>query len=102
MKAASLEPIYVSKLIKALERDGFIVRGASARDARAFSLTLSERGVEVITGAIAIVQELQHELLAPIGGVTSARHREFRELLGDLLAGQLSAPRQRSQTGEDS
>jgi len=80
-----MEPIYVSKLARALEKAGLVDRPADPRDPRAVRLTLTDGGREVIDQAITLVNTLQAEQLDPIGGTDSERHREFRETLLALL-----------------
>lgn len=84
-----LEPIYVSKLARALERDGLIDRLADPDDSRAVRLVLTDRGRETVRQAVAIVHELLDQLTAPLGGLASERTQALvREL--QLL---LDAPR---------
>lgn len=82
---AGLEPIYVSKLIRALERGGLVTRAEHPADPRARQLALTDRGTAVIGEAIKIVHDLQNELTAPIGGVRGARNRELVKTLQTLL-----------------
>src|SRR2546429_1338966 len=58
---SGLEPMYVSKLARALERGGLVERAGDPADPRATQLALTDRGVEVVTAAIARVAELQEE-----------------------------------------
>ena len=85
---ASLEPIYVSKLARALESSGLIERTTNPADPRAVELRLTTKGEATVRGAIAIVADLLAELTAPIGGPRSAETRQFvhtlQTLLGDL------------------
>ncbi len=85
---ASLEPIYVSKLARALERGGLIERTTNPADPRAVQLRLTAQGEDTVRRAIAIVADLLAELTAPIGGPRSAETRQFthtlQTLLGDL------------------
>jgi MarR family transcriptional regulator, organic hydroperoxide resistance regulator len=68
-----LDPIYISKLARALQHDGMIERLPDPDDSRAFRLTITERGVEVIDRAIGIVADLLDQLSTPLGGATSRR-----------------------------
>jgi MarR family transcriptional regulator, organic hydroperoxide resistance regulator len=92
-----LEPLYVSKLARALEGAGLIERTGNPADTRAVQLGLTERGVDVTTRAIETVVGLQDELTAPLGGVRSPRTRAFVEALQTLLA---TSPPAEKQTGE--
>lgn len=80
-----LEPLYVSKLARALESAGLLERSRDPRDPRAVQLALTEPGRERTRQAIEVVQGLLGQLLAPLGGLDSARTREFRRELAALL-----------------
>jgi DNA-binding MarR family transcriptional regulator len=82
---SGLEPMYVSKLARALERAGLVTRPQSRVDPRAFSLTLTQRGEDLAARAIAVIVALQDELTGPIGGRRSARNRELIATLQTLL-----------------
>ena len=82
-----LEPIYVSKLVRALEQGGLIVRVPDPADARAVQLTLTDRGKEVIDQAVKIVHDLHGTLTAPLGGPDSAETRALAAALQTLLHG---------------
>ena len=80
-----LEPIYVSKLARALERAGFVQRTEHPADPRAVQLTLTDHGLDVIKRAMAAIHDLQEELTAPLGGTGGERTRELRDALLRLL-----------------
>ncbi|MFJ9537668.1 MarR family winged helix-turn-helix transcriptional regulator [Streptomyces sp. NPDC101225] len=80
-----LEPLYVSKLARALEAAGLLERARDPRDPRAVQLALTERGHEVTGRAIEVVQGLLQQLLAPLGGPDGPRAREFTRDLATLL-----------------
>jgi len=80
-----LETIYVSKLARSLEAAGFIERASDPADSRAVRLSLTDKGVDVITRAIKIVHDLQDRLTAPLGGVQSRQTRTFIRTLQTLL-----------------
>ncbi|MFJ8630447.1 MarR family winged helix-turn-helix transcriptional regulator [Streptomyces sp. NPDC093568] len=80
-----LEPLYVSKLARSLEAAGLLERTRDPRDPRAVQLTLTEQGRERTRQAIEVVQGLLQQLLAPLGGLDSARTREFTRDLATLL-----------------
>jgi DNA-binding MarR family transcriptional regulator len=80
-----LEPIYVSKLVRALERAGLVERAGDPSDTRAVRLTLTTRGTNAVGQAIDIVADLQERLTAPLGGTRSARTRTLIETLKELL-----------------
>ncbi|MFE5922454.1 MarR family winged helix-turn-helix transcriptional regulator [Streptomyces sp. NPDC056468] len=80
-----LEPLYVSKLARALESAGLLERSRDPRDPRAVQLALTEQGRERTRQAIEVVHGLLQQLLAPLGGLDSARAREFTRDLAVLL-----------------
>ncbi|MCX5262698.1 MarR family winged helix-turn-helix transcriptional regulator [Streptomyces sp. NBC_00199] len=80
-----LEPLYVSKLARALESAGLVERVRDPRDPRAVQLSLSERGRDVTLRAITVVRGLLEQLLEPLGGLDGARTRAFTEELTTLL-----------------
>jgi DNA-binding MarR family transcriptional regulator len=80
-----LEPIYVSKLARALEKDGLITRAQHASDSRAVQLQLTPRGYEVVEPAIARIASLHDELTRPLGGLDAKRTRQLMGLLRTLL-----------------
>jgi len=93
-----LEPLYVSKLARALETAGLLERTRDPRDPRAVQLALTEQGREVTGRAIKVVQGLLQQLLAPLGGPDSPRAREFTHDLATLL----DAPLDRSAMDSES
>jgi DNA-binding MarR family transcriptional regulator len=76
-----LEPLYVSKLARALESSGFIERTRDKVDTRTVRLALTPHGREVVEPAIALVSSLLDRLLAPLGDRTPAFSRELLDLL---------------------
>ncbi|CAM5587837.1 MarR family winged helix-turn-helix transcriptional regulator [Streptomyces aurantiogriseus] len=80
-----LEPLYVSKLARALESAGLIERTRDPRDPRAVQLALTEQGRDVTRRAVAVVQGLLEQLLEPLGGLDSPRTRTFTSELTALL-----------------
>jgi DNA-binding MarR family transcriptional regulator len=83
--ATGLEPVYVSRLARALEAARLIHRAGAASDPRAVEISLTPRGEDVVVPAIAAVRQLHDELLEPIGGPHSPNHQRFRRLLLALL-----------------
>jgi DNA-binding MarR family transcriptional regulator len=84
---AGLEPIYVSKLVKALERDGLLRRSVSQADSRAVELELTEGGQARILDAMVVVRGFLDDALAPIGGPDGEQNQVFMRLLEALLTG---------------
>ncbi|MFF5921019.1 MarR family winged helix-turn-helix transcriptional regulator [Streptomyces flavochromogenes] len=80
-----MEPLYVSKLARALEASGLLDRTRDPSDPRAMQLSLTEQGLDVTRRAITVVQGLLDQLLAPLGGRTGSRTREFTRELAILL-----------------
>ncbi|WP_043487228.1 MULTISPECIES: MarR family winged helix-turn-helix transcriptional regulator [Streptomyces] len=80
-----LEPLYVSKLARALEAAGLVARTRDPSDPRAMQLSLTEQGRDVTRRAITVVQGLLDQLLEPLGGQDSARTRQFNRELATLL-----------------
>jgi len=83
--ATGLEPVYVSRLARALEDRGLISRAESSADPRAVELSLTARGRSVVIDAVAAVRALHADLLAPLGGPDSSATRQFRASLRALL-----------------
>lgn len=81
-----LEPLYVSRLARALAQAGFIERTADPHDTRAVRLALTEHGHAVMTGAMREVHAIQDELTAPLGGMDAQRTHDFIAALNALLA----------------
>jgi DNA-binding MarR family transcriptional regulator len=82
---SGLAPVYVSKLVRHLERAGLLRRVDSPADARAVQLTLTERGTEAVRAGVATVRALEEQRLAPLGGREGERSGALRELLLELL-----------------
>lgn len=89
---SGLEPMFVSKLVRAMERAGILERAGNPTDPRAVQVTLTRRGEQVAGEAVARVGALHDELMAPLGGAGSPDHLRLLEalktLLGELPAGQ--------------
>jgi DNA-binding MarR family transcriptional regulator len=80
-----LEPLYVSKLARALEAAGLVTRTRDPNDPRAMQLSLTEQGGDVACRAIKVVQGLLDQLLEPLGGQDRPRTRKFTLELATLL-----------------
>ncbi|MEV7284912.1 MarR family transcriptional regulator [Streptomyces sp. NPDC093252] len=89
-----LEPLYVSKLARALESAGLLERTRDPKDPRAVQLALTDRGRTVTRQAIDVVQGLLRQLLEPLGGLDSDRTRHLVQELGVLLDTPLKEPEQ--------
>jgi MarR family transcriptional regulator, organic hydroperoxide resistance regulator len=82
---SGLEPMFVSKLLRALERSGLVERTVHPGDPRARSVSLSTRGTEVLSAALKIVADLERRRLAALGGQDSAQSTRLRDVLQTLL-----------------
>jgi MarR family transcriptional regulator, organic hydroperoxide resistance regulator len=80
-----LDPVYVSKLVRALEREGFLSRSVSASDPRAVELALTARGTDAVQAGIRLVSTMRDRLTGPLGGNAGARTAELAELLLELV-----------------
>ncbi|MFK4145189.1 MarR family winged helix-turn-helix transcriptional regulator [Streptomyces sp. NPDC004065] len=80
-----LEPLYVSKLARALEAGGLLARTRDPDDPRAMRLSLTGQGRDVARRAIGVVQGLLDQMLEPLGGQDSPRTRQFVRELATLL-----------------
>lgn len=81
-----LDAVYVSKLVRSLERDGFIARAASVADSRAVELSVTDAGTATLRHAVTAVAEFRDRLTAPLGGTEGARTAELAGILRELLA----------------
>jgi DNA-binding MarR family transcriptional regulator len=80
-----LDAVYISKLVRALEREGFVTRSTKAADPRAVELSLTEQGVATLQEAVKIVYELRQKLTEPLGGNDGERTAELADMLRQLL-----------------
>ena len=80
-----LEPLYVSKLMRALEYAGYVERSDDPKDARAVQLALTPLGRQVTATAISRVMGIQDRLMASLGGVRSQRAHDFVDAARILL-----------------
>jgi DNA-binding MarR family transcriptional regulator len=81
-----LEPLYVSRLARALESAGLIERAEHPTDTRAVQLSLTDHGTQVARQAIDVVAHLLDEQTAALGGTSGKRTRAFIRDLEALLA----------------
>ena len=85
-----LEPLYMSKLARALADAGLIERTTDPADSRAVRLSLTPAGSEVTSLAVTVVRRLAGQLLTPLGGLGSRRTATFVRELTLLLDTPLS------------
>ena len=82
---AGLEPMYVSKLARALEQAALIERRDDPDDTRAVRLSLTSRGTELTIAARQIVVALDEQILTPFGGRSSDDTAQLHDQLLTLL-----------------
>jgi MarR family transcriptional regulator, organic hydroperoxide resistance regulator len=80
-----LDPVYISKLVRALEREGFVTRAVKAGDPRAVELALTERGMTTVREGIQVVTAMRDRLTRPLGGNDGAQTAELARLLLELV-----------------
>jgi MarR family transcriptional regulator, organic hydroperoxide resistance regulator len=82
---AGLEPMFVSKLARALEQAGLVTRSSNPADPRALRLEITPRGLQTVTAARAMVLRLERERLAVIDGPAGPRATALSDTLRTLL-----------------
>lgn len=87
-----LDAMYISKLVRALERAGFVTRTTSPADPRAVAVTMTEHGEATMRQTMGIVATLRDELTAPLGGTDGERTAELTAMLRALLEADIDAP----------
>jgi DNA-binding MarR family transcriptional regulator len=80
-----LDPVYISKLVRALEREGFLSRSVKASDPRAVELALTAQGADAVRQGIQLVTAMRESLTRPLGGNGGARTAELARLLLELV-----------------
>jgi DNA-binding MarR family transcriptional regulator len=80
-----LDAVYISKLVRALEREGFVARSTHPADPRAVELSLTEHGAVTLDQASELVSRLRDQLTSPLGGNQGAATRELAAVLRHLL-----------------
>jgi DNA-binding MarR family transcriptional regulator len=80
-----LDQVYVSKLVRTLERGGFVTRSVKAADPRAVELALTAHGAAAVEEGVKAVSDLRDRLTRPLGGNNGARTAELAEVLRALL-----------------
>jgi len=63
--------MHLSKLVRALQRAGLVARAGNPADTRAVQLSVTDRGVRVVTVARTTVLQLEEQRLAPWAGATA-------------------------------
>ncbi len=80
-----LDAVYISKLVRTLERAAFVTRSASTADPRAVELSLTEQGIAMVRNATEAVSQMREQLTKPLGGNDGARTEELAGMLRELL-----------------
>lgn len=83
--ATGLQAIYISKLIRSLEADGYLTRTQDKADSRALRLDLTDRGRTTIIEARRLVRDLDERLTAPLGGRDGAETEALAQMLRSLI-----------------
>lgn len=87
--ATGLDPLYVSKIVRQLDRAGLVERSTHPRDPRALEVRFTPEGEHRANRAAAIVAQLQDRFLAPLGGRHSQRVVDLVDTLDELLTHEL-------------
>lgn len=82
---SGLEVMYVSRLVRTLERAGLLRRSDHPDDPRAFQLEPTARGEDLAEKAAQTVGRLYDELLRPLGGRTGKPAAALMRVLNRLL-----------------
>jgi MarR family transcriptional regulator, organic hydroperoxide resistance regulator len=82
---AGLEVVYVSKLVRVLEDSGLLRRRDHPGDPRAFELTLTAQGANLVERAATVMRQVYDQLLTPIGGPASQKAVGLMQTLEGLL-----------------
>ena len=83
---AGLDPLFVSKLVGPLERQGLVDRMRDPNDSRAIQLTLTEDGVATTRSAATAIRQLHESVFSGVGGLHGAAAAELTDTLATLLA----------------
>lgn len=83
---SGLDPIHVSKLVRALEQAGMVARQQHPSDTRAVAVSITDAGRQTVTAARREVLALEEQRLRPLGGRTSRRSDQLIESLHTLLS----------------
>ena len=80
-----LQVVYMSKLLRSLEEDGYVSRTPDPVDSRALRLSLTEKGRTTIVQARALVRALDDRLTTPIGGPAGKQAHDLAATLKLLI-----------------
>jgi DNA-binding MarR family transcriptional regulator len=82
---SGMEAIYVSKLVRSLEKMDLLVRTAHPDDTRAVQLRLTPIGEKTAEETIVIVNDLLDRMLLPLGGSQGRQTIQFAQNIKALL-----------------
>lgn len=89
---SGLDPMFVSKLVRALERAGIVERTPNPADSRAVLVGITAHGERTVRAARTEIARLEEQRLAALGGPQSARSAALREALEVLLRDAVAPP----------
>ncbi|GAA4227994.1 MarR family transcriptional regulator [Actinomadura meridiana] len=89
---SGLEPMYVSRLARALETAGMVERRHNPSDPRAVQLSLTPKGTATVETAVNTVRDLEDHQMRPLGGKDSPESLAMRRTLVTLLDHARSLP----------
>ncbi|WP_241898323.1 MULTISPECIES: MarR family transcriptional regulator [unclassified Leucobacter] len=78
--AASTDPMMTSQVVRALERNGLVARGAHPQDRRAVTVTPTPAGLAIVNRAVRAVEQTDRAYFAALG----AEQDRFTRMLGLL------------------
>jgi DNA-binding MarR family transcriptional regulator len=84
-ESSGLEPMHVSKLVRALEERGLLRRRPHPNDPRAMQIALTDAGTQSVRSARMVVTRIDNERLRSLGGPSSERAAQLRTTLLGLL-----------------
>jgi MarR family transcriptional regulator, organic hydroperoxide resistance regulator len=96
-----LDPIFVSKLVRAMEGAGLIERSPDDHDARAVRLTVTKHGARIADRAMPRVARLMDQLTEPLGGTSSERVRQLVADLELLIAAPTTQSKRRTNKNDE-
>jgi DNA-binding MarR family transcriptional regulator len=79
-KMADMDVMSVSQIIRGLEANGYLARGANPKDTRANAVRLLEKGEQAVCLALPIVEKIDDEFF----GILSDDEERFRNFLHKL------------------
>ena len=81
-EAMNLDKSYLSKMIAAHEKNGYIVKQPSSKDKRAYDLYLTDKGKE---RALALIRDSNHEIGNILMHLSDEEQRKMEEALETIM-----------------